>query len=116
MADVTGTVREEYAGNEYRMRLTWRSIATLQAEYGNNVSGLLDGTAGDNPPFAPMLDIISLALQKGEKMEASRADDLADEMLTANPDLLERVLKTAFPDAVVEGAKSGNAKRPRRSA
>lgn len=114
-ADVTGTVRETFDGTEYSLRLTMRGLAKLQAKHGANVAGLLDGTAGNPPNMEPLLDMVSEALQKGHGLEQAEADDVADELLTADLGLVERLIQAAFPDAEVSVEK-GNRKRSRRAA
>src|SRR5699024_9386171 len=113
MSDPTGTIREECGGKTYELRLTMRSLATLQSQHGNNVAGLLDGTAGSVPNFAALLDLVSLALQNGSKISAEDADEIADTMVTRDTDVVARVIQAAFPDAEVD---SGNAKGPKAAA
>lgn len=116
MADVTGTIREEFGGKVYDLRLSMRGLARLQVKYGDNVAGLLDGTVGEVPKFDVFLDIVSEALQKGSKLPVSEADDLADELLTADVDLVERVIAALFPKASINGAAPGKAKGPEAAA
>jgi len=97
MAD--GTVTTDIGGKSYDLQLSFRAIARLQAKHGRNVAGLLDGTAGDIPDMAAVLDVLSEAIQRGSGVEASVADDLADELMSANSAILGPVLLTAFPDA-----------------
>lgn len=105
MPDVTGTIRAEHDGKTYALRLTMRSFAELQAKHGANVAGILDGTAGAMPSFAALIDVVSLALQRAEAMPAEEADRLADELLTADIKLVERLIAAAFPDAEGNGAR-----------
>ncbi len=100
MSDVTGTLRRTHAGREYELRLTFGAIAGLQADHGVDLGGLLseDGITGV-PPFGLLLDIVSAALRKGQRdMARPEADELADELLSADPQLFAALLKTAFPD------------------
>lgn len=99
MADITGEMIETFGGREYTLRLTMRGIAALQAKHGKNIGGLLDGTAGDIPDFGPLLDLVSLALQKGHAMTPEEADALADDLLTADPQIVGRIVSSTFPDA-----------------
>ena len=110
MADLTGTIHEVYDGKSYDLRLTMGVIGSLQAQYGNSIAGLLDGTAGDIPNFNALIDLVSLALQKGSGLEKEVADVLADDMLTKDVGLATRIISAAFPSA------SGNAKKPRKAA
>ena len=114
MSDITGTIHEVYDGKSYDLRLTMRGIATLQSEYGNNVAGLLDGSAGDLPDFNALLSLVSIAIQKGSGMDAGAADDLADDLLTKDPEIVGRIISAAFPDEKEQ--KSGNVKKPRKKA
>lgn len=102
-ANPTGTIREEFEGKSYDLRLTMRGIASLQATYGNNVAGLLDGTAGDVPNFAALIDLVSLALQRGSKLPKEEAEDIADAMLTADTMIVGRIIAAAFPNEATEG-------------
>ena len=114
MSDITGTIHEVYDGKSYDLRLTMRGIATLQSEYGNNVAGLLDGSAGDLPDFNALLSLVSISLQKGNGMEPVAADELADDLLTKDPEIVSRIISAAFPDQKEQ--KSGNVKKPRKKA
>jgi hypothetical protein len=109
MSDPTGTLEVEHGGETYSLRLTMRGIARLQAKHGRNLAGMLDGTAGSFPDMSAVLDIVSEALQKGHGMKADKADDLADEIATADPTIVGAIVNAAFPDP--EGnAKKGKAK------
>ena len=99
MTDPTGVVEIEFDDKEYKLRLTMRGIARLQAKHGRNLAGLLDGTAGSFPDMAAVLDIVSEALQKGSGLKADKADDIADELATADPMIVGRIVTAAFPDA-----------------
>lgn len=113
MAEPTGTIHEEFDGKTYALRLTMRSIATLQEKHGNNVAGILDGTAGEIPSFSAILDLVSLALQRGEGVTAEQADELADDMLSRDQQLVGRIVQAAFPGA---GGDEGNGTGPRAAA
>ena len=106
MADVTGTLHHTYGGKSFTMRLTWGVLAALQARHGNDFLSRLDVGAGSLPEFALLIDIAALALAKGEGIHEDQARDIADDMLTADPGLIQRLIASAFPDAVgnVEGA------------
>lgn len=98
MAELTGTIHEEIGGVSYTLRLTMRGIAALQAKYGKTISGLLDGTTGDIPDFATLLELVSIALQTGESLEAAVADEVADNLLTRDAEIVGRIVAAAFPD------------------
>jgi hypothetical protein len=100
MENPTGVVLESFGGKDYRLKLTMRGIAELQKKYGKSIGGLLDGTAGDIPDFNPLIDLVSLALQRGEKMKPEDADEIADNMLTADKEIIGRIIAAAFPEAV----------------
>lgn len=108
MADVTGAVHYEFGGKHYVLRLTLGGIGKLQGKHGNDLGGLLSGKVEGIPPFAIMVDMVAASLEKGQRMDPEMAADLADDMLTADQTLIERVLKAAFPDA-----KPGNANAPK---
>ena len=111
MADPTGVVEVEHGGETYSLRLTMRGIARLQAKHGRNLSGMLDGSAGDVPDMAAALDVVSEALQKGQGLPAKEADDIADELATADPMIVGRVLDGAFPDADAGNALAKKARK-----
>lgn len=110
MADVTGALHHEFAGRSYCLRLTLGGIANLQGRYGNDIDGMLSGKydakEGQRPPVPPfgiLIDILTEALKRGEGMEAKEAAILADDMLTADQNLIQRVLAATFPDRGREG-------------
>lgn len=111
MTDPTGAVEVEHGGKAYCLRLTMRGIARLQAKHGRNLAGLLDGTAGTFPDMGAVLDIVSEALQKGSAIEADEADDLADELATADPMIVGRIVTAAFPEQTEGNGKTKGAKR-----
>lgn len=102
MADVTGALHEDFGGKTYTLRLTLGGIAKLQAKYGNDLGGLLSGGIEGVPPFGLMIDIVAAALEKGERISAGDAADLADDMLTADQTIMGRLMKS-FPDQVGNG-------------
>ena len=113
MADATGALHHEFNGKTYTLRLTMRGLAVLQDMHGSDLGGLLSDGGSAMPMLAPALDLISVALQRGEGIAKEEADDLADEMMTADRNLTQRIMAAAFPDvaATVPGA-GGNAKAP----
>lgn len=98
MTDVTGTLHHSYGGKEFILRLTWGVLAKLQAKHGENFLDRLNAIDGKLPPFGLMLDIVSESLVKGGS-DAESAPELADDMLTADPGLIGRLMAAAFPDA-----------------
>lgn len=111
MSDVTGALHHPFGGRNYALRLTFAGIATLQGRHGNDLGGLLTGTVEGIPPFAIMLDMVSVALQKGEGMPADAADNLADDMLTADKSLVDQIVRAAFPETAGNEAAPKKAKR-----
>jgi len=110
MADPTGALQHEHGGKTYELRLTMRGLAKLQGKHGLNIAGMLDGTAGDIPNMGAVLDLVSEALQKGSGLSAEQADELADEIATANTAIVGEIIMTAFPDQAGNGqAKKGKA-------
>ena len=110
MTDPTGTIEVEHGDATYTLRLTMRGIARMQVKHGRNIAGMLDGTAGSFPDMNAVLDIVSESLQRGHGLNAKQADDLADELATADPAIVGRIMSAAFPD--IEGnakAKKGAA-------
>jgi hypothetical protein len=97
MAAITGEVRAEHGGRTYTLRFTALGLGRLQEEFGSSLGGLLDGTAKESVLMLPMVGIIREALRKGERMPHDEAQELADDMLTADMDLAVRVLNAAFP-------------------
>jgi hypothetical protein len=111
MTDPTGAVEVEHGGETYSLRLTMRGIARLQAKHGRNLAGMLDGTAGDIPDMTAVLDLVSEALQKGQGLKPAEADDLADEIATADPLIIGTIIAATFPDAVGNARPKPKAKR-----
>lgn len=109
MADVTGALHHDFGGRGYSLRLTLGGIAKLQGKHGNDLGGLLTGTAEGTPSFAIMIDMVAAALEKGERLPADEAADLADDMLTADKRLVERLMKAAFPET------AGNDEAPKKA-
>lgn len=119
MADVTGALRHEFGGRTYCLRITMLGLADLQDKYGEDIGGFLsgkfdtpeDGSPAVIPPFRIMVDMVKVALMKGENMTESEALDLADDMTTANRDLGMLAMQAAFPPE-----KAGNAPARKRKA
>ena len=103
MADVTGALHHDFDGKSYRLRLTWGVLADLQGKHGDDFLTRLDAGAGKLPPFGLMIDIVAKALARGEGLDDDNVRDLADDMLTADPELVSRLMQAAFPDAVGNG-------------
>ncbi|RDW14433.1 hypothetical protein [Paracoccus thiocyanatus] len=109
MADVTGALHHEFGGKCYELRMTFGVLAKLQARHGSDLKGLLSGSVEKIPAFDVMLDGVAGALVKGGVPEEAAAD-LADDMLTADPELFARLLSAAFPDAVGNVVAQGKKK------
>lgn len=107
MADVTGALHHKHGEKTYTLRLTLGGIAKLQGKHGNDLAGVLTG-AQAIPSFAVLLDIVAESLRRGGDVESEDADALADEMLTVDKKLVERLLHLAFPEA-----PQGNAPAPK---
>lgn len=115
MADVTGTLHHDFGGKSITLRLTWTVLAELQARHGKDFIQRLEIQEGEMPDFGMIVDIVTRALMRGENMPESDAALLADDMLTADPSMLGRLMKSAFPEAQAagNGAKAGQAARKR---
>lgn len=111
MADVTGALHHAFGGKAFALRLTWGVLADLQGRHGDDFLARLDVGEGKLPPFGLMIDIVAASLVKGEKLPDAEARDIADDMLTADPELVSRLLQSAFPDA---GGNGGAAAKRRR--
>lgn len=105
MINPMGSIEVEHGGKPYTLRLTMRGIGRLQNKHGRNVAGLFDGTEGGFPDMNAVLDLVSEALQRGHGLDADKADDLADEIATADPMIVGKITKAAFPDAGGNEAK-----------
>lgn len=112
MADVTGALHHEFGGRTYCLRLTMAGLGRVQDRHGNDLGGLLSDDASAVPPFSVLVLLVAVALEKGERIGADDAADLADEMMTADPGLSGRLLHAAFPGMFKGGP--GNAKAPAR--
>lgn len=111
MADVTGTLHQDFGGKSYKLRLTWGVLADLQGKHGDDFLSRLEVVDGKLPPFGLMIDIVAKSLVKGERMGEGDAEDLADDMLTVDPELVSRLLQAAFPDAGGNGGAAAKRKR-----
>lgn len=111
MADITGTLHHSFDGKDYRLRLTWGVLADLQDEYGDDFLSRLEPAEGKAPPLRLMIGIVAKALVKGERMAPAEAEDLADDMLTSDPDIVPRLMQGAFPAAVGNGGQAAKRKR-----
>lgn len=117
MADITGALHITHADRELTLRLTLGGIGKLQRKHGVTIGGLLDEgrDEGELLNFGILVDTISVALQKGMRMETEEADDLADDLLTADQEIAIRLLNAAFPEAGTRGkGKSTGKSRARR--
>lgn len=104
MADITGTIREDFGGKVYELRLTMRGLARLQDKYGNNVAGLLDGTQGNIPNFGALIDLVAVSLVG---VDTGDADEVADNILTSDTEIVGRIIAAAFPVADAGKKKPG---------
>lgn len=104
----TGLVTVPFDGRDYALRLTWAGLAQLQDLHPDMVGAMLSGRDAV-PSMRFALDAVRIALVKGGT-DATAAADIADEMLTADPGLIARLLTAAFPSAEV--ASSGNGEAP----
>lgn len=111
MADVTGALHHDFGGRSYRLRLTWGVLADLQGQHGDDFLARLDAGAGKLPPFGLMIDVVAKALARGEGLDAGDVRELADDMLTQDPELVSRLMQAAFPDAVGNGAPAATKRK-----
>lgn len=108
MADPTGTIYAAHDGKTYALRLTMAGLAQAQERHPDAMAAMLGGE-GTAPSLSLCLLLVSLALQKAERMPMGEADDLADELFTADQSVVQRLLAAAFPDT-----EAGNApKKPK---
>ena len=104
----TGLVTVPFEGRDYALRLTWAGMAQLQDLHPDTVGAMLAGR-DVVPSMRFALDAVRIALVKGGT-DATAAADIADEMLTADPGLIARLLTAAFPPA--KDTPSGNEEAP----
>lgn len=115
MAQITGTITVRREGRDIPLRLKMSGIARLQAEFGRSIGGVLDGTAGI-PDMAVFLRIVQEAVvgadpsRQHESTDRQPLADLADDILTEDPGVVERIIKASFPDPAPDAAP-GNGKR-----
>lgn len=94
---------------EYCLRLTMRSLAILQEEYGQtSLLQLFGGEKGELPNFGACLRMIELALRKHHP---DAGPDVADEIFTGDQTVVGRIIGAAFPDAEVGAGGKGKAAR-----
>lgn len=106
MADMTGTLRREYNGRTYAMRLTPLGIASLQDTYGNDFLAQIEQTKG-LPNLRMFVDIVAQALVKGEGLPETDARSVADDLVGADMALPMAVITAAFPEAKDAAAPEG---------
>lgn len=102
MAAILGELTVHNAGKDYCLRLTMRSIAQLQDEYGQGLMPLLGMKDGELPHFGICLRLVELALKKHHP---DAGPELADDILTADIGVVGRLIAAAFPD--MEGNTGG---------
>lgn len=99
MARAIGEIDVVSGGKTYCLRLTMKSLAVLQDEFGQDLGGIMNMKAGALPNLKLCLRMIELGLQKHHP-DASA--DLADEIATADMSVIGRLISAAFPDAEVQ--------------
>jgi hypothetical protein len=105
MAKAVGEVIAKVGGQEYCLRLTMRSLATLQDEYGQALAPITAVKPGEIPQFGVCLRMIELALKKHHpEADASVADDI----FTDDMEIIGRLLAATFPD--IEDKSGGKPK------
>lgn len=104
MGELTVTV----GGKEYNLRLTMRSIAVLQQEYGQELAPVLGLAPGALPDFGVCLRVVDLALRKHHP---DLEGDVADDILTQDMTIFGRLIQAAFPQP--EPARPGKPRAAR---
>jgi hypothetical protein len=94
MAKMLGDVTVSVGGEEYRLRLTMRGIATLQDEFGKNLDPILNLQPGDLPHFGVCIRVVELALKR---YHPDASPDVADDILTQDMGIFGQLLEAAFP-------------------
>lgn len=105
MAKMLGEVDVSVGSKNYCLRLTMRGIATLQDEYGQNLSPILGIKDGELPHFGVCLRVVELALQR---YHPDAGPDIADDILTQDMAIFGQILEAAFPQSdgqALEGKK-----------
>ena len=95
-ANPSGKLTVAHGGRDYALRLTWAGMADLQDRHPEAIGAMLSGR-DVVPSLRFALDAVSAAIQKGEGLGRPEADEIADEMLTADPTVMTRLLAAAFP-------------------
>lgn len=111
MADPTGTLHVEHDGKTYALRLTMAGIGRAQEAQPDAMNALISGHDAV-PSINLCLLLVSLALQKGEKINADEAEELADEIFTADQTVVPRLMAAMAPD-VAGGSAPGKPKAKR---
>jgi hypothetical protein len=101
-----GELTVDVNGKTYRLHFGMSVIADLQAKYGEKVEAILTQSqnVGGLPDMAIVVDIFLGALQRHHADEADRW--LVDDIVSANANLLPRLMGVAFPDTP-EGDEGG---------
>ncbi|RNF35389.1 hypothetical protein [Paracoccus methylarcula] len=119
MADITGALHITHDGRELTLRLSMAGLGRLQNQHGPSIGGLLDENRGEDQllNFGILVDAVSIALQKGMRMDSEEADDLADDLVSADQGIVARLLEAAFPEPQVAektgAARGKSAGKPR---
>ena len=104
-----GELIVEAKGKTYRLHFGMSVIADLQAKYGDKVEAILTQTeSGGLPDMAIVGDIFLFSLQRYHSAEADRW--LVDDIVSANANLLPKLMGTAFPDPPEGAGGEGNGK------
>lgn len=109
MAMATGEIEVGHDGKLYRLRLTFGVLARLQERYGHESMARMFGAEDGVPNFGACIALVELALQRHHPEADAQ---LADDMVTADPDIIRRLQEAAFPDPEAQPGKSQAAGTP----
>lgn len=113
MSHAKGVIKFEFDGKDYPAEMNMGVMADLEDEFGDVFQQVI---IGRKPPTLKMI------LRAVELSLVEAAPDIGDEQSrlvsrkSASAELFVKLITAAFPDAEVQGTKSGNAKRPKRAA
>lgn len=91
----TGEIEVGHEGKLYRLRLTFGVMATLQERYGRENMARIFGSDDGMPDFGACIALVELSLKRHHPDADAQ---LADDMVTTDPDIIRRLQEAAFPD------------------
>lgn len=117
MAKVIGDLPIKVGEEQFTLHLGFRSIATLQDEFGRDLKPIMEAFEdGELPDFRAIVRIVEVSLTR---YHPDAGPDVADAIMAENPTVFVDLISAAFPGAAAGDAKaagSSPAKKRTRAA